>query len=60
MDFYDHQSVSIWPFKLDVSKSGGGYSVGGKGKNTKVLSGSPLQAELPFSPQQGFFEQAWL
>ena len=36
MGFYYRKSVSIGPFRINVGKSGVGYSVGGKGFRTGV------------------------
>ena len=36
MGFYYRKSISIGPFRVNVSKSGVGYSVGGKGFRTGV------------------------
>ena len=38
MGFYYRKSVSLGPFRVNVSKSGGGYSLGGKGFRTGVSS----------------------
>jgi hypothetical protein len=36
MGFYYRRSVNLGPFRVNVSKSGVGYSVGGKGFRTGV------------------------
>jgi hypothetical protein len=36
MGFYYRKSVSVGPFRVNVSKSGVGYSVGGRGFRTGV------------------------
>ena len=38
MGFYYRKSVSLGPFRVNVSKSGVGYSLGGKGFRTGVSS----------------------
>lgn len=38
MGFYYRKSVSVGPFRINVSKSGVGYSVGGGGFRTGVSS----------------------
>ena len=39
MAFYYRKSVSIGPFRVNVGRSGVGYSVGGKGFRTGVSAG---------------------
>jgi hypothetical protein len=39
MGFYYRKSVSLGPFRVNLSKSGVGYSVGGRGFRTGVSSG---------------------
>lgn len=36
MGFYYRKSVSVGPFRVNVSKSGVGYSVGGRGFRTGI------------------------
>ncbi|NBQ70632.1 MAG: DUF4236 domain-containing protein [Nitrosomonadaceae bacterium] len=38
MGFYYRKSISIGPFRVNVGRSGVGYSVGGKGFRTGVSS----------------------
>ena len=38
MGFYYRKSANLWPFRLNVSKSGLGFSVGGKGFRTGISS----------------------
>lgn len=38
MGFYYRKSVSVGPFRINMSKSGFGYSVGGRGFRTGVSS----------------------
>ena len=39
MGFYYRKSVSVGPFRVNLSKSGVGYSIGGKGFRTGVSAG---------------------
>lgn len=39
MGFYYRKSVSFGPFRVNVSKSGVGYSIGGRGFRTGVSGG---------------------
>lgn len=39
MGFYYRKSVNIGPFRVNLGKSGVGYSVGGKGFRTGVSAG---------------------
>ena len=38
MGFYYRKSVNVGPFRVNVGKSGAGYSIGGRGFRTGVTS----------------------